>query len=82
MSSKYKDFVQVVKLMHLHDKNDKEISECIGVDPRRVSDIRRKNDLKTINPSSGRSLYIKKSSAEKFRNILKTLLTKDTEYKL
>lgn len=51
MASKYNVFIPVVRWLHSQNKTDAEIAECVGIDPRRVVDIRKKIGLPRNNPS-------------------------------
>lgn len=51
MASKYEVFIPVIKMLHEQNATDKEISKCIGIDRRRVSDVRKRIGLKAIKLS-------------------------------
>ena len=48
MASKYSVYKEDVKRLHAQTKSDKEISEILNIDARRVSDLRKKLGLKTF----------------------------------
>ena len=51
MSSKYDIYAPVVNLLNSQHKTDKEIERIIGVDSRRISDIRKRNNIIRVYPS-------------------------------
>lgn len=51
MCSKYEVFIPSVVLLHSQQRTDNEIAECVGIDPRRVNDLRKKMGLSRNNPS-------------------------------
>ncbi len=51
MGSKYNVFIPSVRWLHSQNKTDTEIAECVGIDLRRVADLRKKIGLQRNNPS-------------------------------
>jgi hypothetical protein len=49
--SKYEVFIPTVKWLHSQNRTDNEIAECVGIDARRVADLRKKIGLQRNNPS-------------------------------
>lgn len=51
VASKYDIYIPSVKWLHSQKKTDQEIATCVGIDSRRVADIRKKIGVKRNNPS-------------------------------
>src|SRR5699024_11942354 len=51
MASKYDVYIPTIKMLYKQNATDKEISKCIGIDSRRISEIRKRIGLKAIRKS-------------------------------